>query len=188
MGRRTLTGLAGLATTVALGAACVVGLRLVHRMAEPPGRPVCAAEERAFAAGLATDPLLTRAPAGMELESTRYAEPCESLGAGNWRGGAVTVWAYPAGSEPPRQEIQRFYRELAERRGWPVREGTAESTADATAGGTAPTRRWVRTIDGRRVELRLNPDHRHDGRTVLLVSMTYRIAPRDGAVGGTERG
>ncbi|MFD0970376.1 hypothetical protein [Plantactinospora endophytica] len=171
-----LTRLVGLAATVALGAACVVGVRLVQELSEPPGRPVCAAEERAFAAALAADPLMTRAPAGMELESTRYAEPCESLGAGDWHGGAVSIWGYPAGSEPPRQEIEQFYRELAGRHGWPVGDGRVS---------TGP---WTRMVDGRRVEFGLSPDHRHDGRTVLRVSMTYRIGPRDGADGGAERG
>ncbi|GAB3985257.1 hypothetical protein GCM10027615_74940 [Plantactinospora veratri] len=176
MGRKkTVTGLVGLVVTVALGATGIVGLRALHRLAEPPGRPVCSAAEAAFAATFATDPMLTRAPAGMELDSTEYAEPCESVGVGDWHGGAVTIWAYPAAAGPARQEIERFYRDLAQRRGWPA------------GGDDAPAGPWFKSIDGRRVEFRLSPDHRRDGRTVLRVSMTYRIEPRDGAVRGTGR-
>jgi hypothetical protein len=81
------------------------------------GRPACSAAEKAFAANLATDPMLNQAPPGMIKSTTFHAEPCVSIDDSTWYGGALAGWTYTAGS-PTDSEIERFYRTLGTGHGW----------------------------------------------------------------------
>ncbi|MEV6817025.1 hypothetical protein [Micromonospora sp. NPDC051296] len=160
----TMLGLfvaASLLAVVALG-----GLWLATRILEAPGRPDCSAAEEAFAENLGKDPMVNRAPAGLEKVWADYAEPCESLAASDWYGGAETAWGYSAGNRPSVEEIVRFYRELAVQQGWRMERGAGEVERADQMGI------WIQTMDNTTLSFSLHAD-RLEGRDVYWARITY---------------
>jgi hypothetical protein len=161
--------LAVLALVVAASVLAVValgGLWLATRILEAPGRPDCSAAEAAFAEKLGKDPMVNQAPAGMEKVWTEHPEPCVSLAASDWYGGARTAWGYPAGPRPSWEDIRRFYRELAVQQGWRMKREEGEVERADRLGV------WVKTVEGTTISFALWDDRLKD-RDVYWARITY---------------
>lgn len=164
--RVALTVLALFVTGLVLAVVALCGLWLATRILEAPGRPDCSAAEEAFAEKLGKDPMVNQAPAGMEKVWSSHAEPCVSLAASDWYGGAHTAWGYSAGPRPSVEDIMRFYRELAVQQGWRMKRETNK------AGRVDDVGVWVKTVEGTTISFGLHAD-RFRGRDVYIATIIY---------------